>query len=505
MSHRLSKQKNDAERGKLFGFWIENRMVQVAIATPIQGERYRLDIDAIRCPMSSGWLTASHASSFAEAIATLVERYDMRRGKVCLSLDGDICVNRITLGTSDAVDHELSTLQSRVPRYLQLGPGEKVTGLLRTQIDAQTHYAATSVANHSVMRMIYDTLRDNDVEVAWAEPSLISVARLIGYTSRDSNNPILIADGTGTRWDVGIIHQGRLILDYRPAAAKTVEELQVTLDGHHSRLQRYCHRHLGIDGGKLEKLLLCGTAEKVSHAAKLFKNSPEFDEVVLCVPPCEQLYDISDEDCESHCVPAVASVLPLMLGVTVNEVPDLLRDVRRAPDLSLPIQIIRVAWPAMVAALFLIISFTMLHYARTHATHVKHGSQQVQAQVIATKSRMAELARKRELLEHFKSVERQSDEPDWIAQFQRITQSLPDLAKLNEFRIESGTHVRLEGTVLEERVVYEILEELRDLPEISEVALHSTTPEANSDATRFTIRLTMTSRDTDPTEAAQDE
>tara|TARA_R110002073_G_scaffold60209_23_gene151313 strand:+ start:6438 stop:7955 length:1518 start_codon:yes stop_codon:yes gene_type:complete len=505
MTSLSSKQKNDNERGKLFGLWIENRMVQVAIATPIQGERYRLEIDAIRCPIANGWLTASHASAFADAIATLVDRHDMRRGTVCLSLDGDICVNRITLGTSDTVDHELSTLQHRVPRYLQLGPGEKVTGLLRTRIDAQSDYAATSVANQSVMRMIYDTLRESDIEVAWAEPSLISMARLIGYTSTDSAHPLLIADGTGTRWNVGIIHEGRLILDYRPATAKTVEALQATLDGHISRLQRFCHRHLGIDGGGLKKLLICGTAEKVEDAAERFQRSPEFDEVILRVPPCPQLYDISNVDCDSHCVPAVASVLPLMLGVTVEEVPDLLRDVRRAPELSLPAQVFRVAWPALVAALLLMLSFTLVHRARHHASHLKQGTEQVQAQVIATQTRMTELARQRELLEHFKAIERQSAEVDWIAQLERITQSLPDLAKLNEYRVESGSHIRLEGTVLDERVVYEILEQLRQLPEVSEVALHSTTPEANSEATRFSIRLSMTPRHPLSVEPAQHE
>ncbi|WP_372717087.1 PilN domain-containing protein [Novipirellula sp.] len=494
MTSRSSKQNNDNERGKLFGLWIENRMVQVAIATPIDGERYRLEIDAIGCPIANGWLTASHASAFAAAIATLVDRHDMRRGTVCLSLDGDICVNRITLGTPETVDHELSTLQHRVPRYLQLGPGEKVTGLLRTRIDGQSDYAATSVANQSVMRMIYDTLRESDIEVAWAEPSLISMARLIGYTSTDSAHPLLIADGTGTRWNVGIIHEGRLILDYRPATAKTVEALQATLDGHISRLQRFCHRHLGIDGGGLKKLLICGTAEKVEDAAARFQRSPEFDEVILRVPPSPQLYDISNVDCDSHCVPAVASVLPLMLGVTAEEVPDLLRDVRRAPELSLPAQLLRVAWPAFLAALLLMLSFTLVHRARQHASHLKHGTEQVQVQVIATQTRMTELARQRELLEHFKTIERQSAEVDWIAQLERITQSLPDLAKLNEYRVESGSHIRLEGTVLDERVVYEILEQLRQLPEVSEVALHSTTPEANSEATRFSIRLSMTPR-----------
>ncbi|MGI9473204.1 MAG: hypothetical protein ACR2NZ_16805 [Rubripirellula sp.] len=76
----------------------------------------------------------------------------MRRQPVAVSLDGDFCVTRVTKGTSDEVDVELSMQSDRVPRYLQLGLGEKVTGSVRKKIAPTVEYAVTGVVNRSLFR-----------------------------------------------------------------------------------------------------------------------------------------------------------------------------------------------------------------------------------------------------------------------------------------------------------------------------------------------------------------
>ncbi len=53
----------------------------------------------------------------------------------------------------------------------------------------------------------------------------------------------------------------------------------------------------------------------------------------------------------------------------------------------------------------------------------------------------------------------------------RITQSLPDSSRLNEYRVESDGHVLLDGTVLDESIVYELVNSLRRLPGVTQVAL----------------------------------
>ncbi len=494
MSRSSAKHTTDALGTKLFGLWIENHRVQVAIAQPIEAPsngRYRITVDSISCSSGKDWLRGDNLEEFAESIETLVDRYQMRRETVAVSLDGDICVSRITLGTTESVDRELLTLQSRVPRYLQLGPGQKVTGVLRERIDERTEYAVTSVANGSLIQIIYNTLRDCDVEIVWAEPSLVSVARLIGHSKTHSDQPVLIADGTGTRWDVGIVYDGRLILDYRPAAATSEEALRLALDGHISRLHRFCHRHLGIQAGTLNQLLVCGTIEKVDRVVGQFSSNAGLEAIAMQVPRIGSLYEISDHHRESHCVPAVASVLPLILQMKACEVPDLLTDVRRAPEMSFSSRLIRVGWPAMAAAVFLAVSFGLVRSARNESANMTRSTHEVKAKVIASKTRMAELAQKREYLVYLQQIEAFCEEPDWTLELQQITQSLPDSSKLNEFRVESGNEIRLDGTVTDEPMVYEILEELRQMQFVEEVALHSTTPESNTNSLRFEIRIKL--------------
>ncbi|TWT79227.1 hypothetical protein CA13_06250 [Planctomycetes bacterium CA13] len=491
MSRRLSKQNKPIERTKLFGLWIENRMLQVAIATPINSDRYRLEIDYCECPFESGWLDSKSLDAFSDAIESLVEKHGMRRGTVAVSLDGDFCVSRIALGNRDAVEREVQSLDSRVPRYLQLGPGVKVTGQVRQRVDDETDYAITSVVNQSLIGLVYGTFRAHDVELAYVEPSLVSISRLIGQSKACSEHPVLIADGTGLTWDVGIVFDGRLILDYRPAAAASETEFHAALDGHISRLHRFCNRYLGIKAGQLDKMLICGSEARVNQTIALFQQSGAIKSEALRVPRLDSLYEIDEDRRHSHSVPAVASVLPLMLDIQADQVPDLLTAVRREPDQPLWMQSLRVGWPAIAALVLCLFGFGILTRQRSHVTEMKSGEGQVQATVTATQSRMHRLAGQRERINYLHSIAWHCQESDWGGRLKQITQSLPDTARLNEFRVEDGRSIRIDGSVFEERLVYDILAQLEQLPGVAEVALHNTTPDTNSDTTRFVIRLTM--------------
>ncbi len=118
---------------KCFGLRIESQLLQVAIATPLPDGRYRLQIDDLECSAPGGWLTTEGVPLLVKALETLVDRHEIRRHKLAVSLDGDFCVTRVTMGSSEEVDAELSMQADRVPRYLQLGPGEKVTEAVRVK------------------------------------------------------------------------------------------------------------------------------------------------------------------------------------------------------------------------------------------------------------------------------------------------------------------------------------------------------------------------------------
>ncbi len=484
------KNAQSDRNSRFFGLRIESRLLQVAIATPTDSGRYRLEIDDVRCPSQSGWLTVTGAPMLEEALANLVEKHDIRRQRVAVSLDGDFCVTRVAMGTTEKVDQELAALADRAPRYLQLGPGEKVTGSSRHRIDPTVDYAVTGVVNRNLIQLIYNALRTVDIQIPWVEPSLVSVARLVGEAKIGNDRPVMIADGTGQQWDVGITCAGRLLLDYRPAAATSEKAFREALHGHISRLRRFCHRRRGIASGELNQLLLCGNGEKLERAVKEFGKSTGIEPTILHVPRLEELYEIDPSDREARCVPAVATVLPLLTGVAEEDVPDLLTEVRRAPDLPWHIRWLRSGWPAAAATIVLLASFFLVSGQRRQSAEFSDQRESMKQAFDATQARFAELSAQRELANYLRLIEEKTRQEDWDRLLGQVTKCLPDAGKLNEFRVESGGVIRLDGTMFDEVAVYDLVENLRQLPRITQVALKGTNPDGETGGTRFVIRLT---------------
>ena len=473
-----------------FGLRIESHGVQAAIATPVKGHRFELQFDEVTCPLTSGWLTASGSAELTSALETLVERYDMRRHAVAVSLDGDFCVTRVTMGSPDQVEHGLEMLADRIPRYLQLGPGEKVTASARSKIEPGLDHAVTGVVNRSIIQIIYDALRSIDVDVMWVEPSLVSVARLSGEAQAFSGKPILIADGMGKQWDVGIACSGRLLLDYRPAAANSSDGLCEVLDSHYARLKRFCLRHRGLATGELNDLLICGDQEKTQDVLQRLEATSRWTPSVLRVPSLPDLFDIDANDRISRNVPAVATVFPLLVGTRTDDVADLLESVRRAPDLSLTQKLIYQCWPIAVACLVLLIAYGLVSSERRRHAGDGQGRAGLQAEIIATQVKQARLSRDREHLNHLQHIADRLVEPHWDQMFDQITQSLPSTVKLREFRVDGGTLILMEGSSLDETDIYELLNSLRRLPLVTQVALKGTAPDSETQTTRFTVQLT---------------
>jgi hypothetical protein len=479
---------------RCFGLRIESQLLQLAIATRGEDGRYCLDIDQIHCSETTGWLTPSGFPLLVDALRSLADRHQMRNGRVAMSLDGHYCVTRVTMGTAEEVDTELEMQAGRVPRYLQLGPGEKVTGSSRQRISNSIDYAVTGVVNRSIIQLLYDAIREAELNATWIEPSLVSVARMLGQAQVGGDTPVMIADGTGSQWDVGIACSGRLLLDYRPAGATDAQGLRQALDGHITRLKRFCLRHRGIATGEMNRLMICGSGDKPAHAIEVLGNSLGIEPEILRVPNLTNLYELDREKRQSRSVPAVATVLPLLIGVPESEVPDLLTEVRRAPDLPLLTRLVQTAWPAVAAIIILVTCFGLLSRERArHAGAAAHD--ELVSRIAAADAQFRQVSSKQAWLGHLNQIQRQTHEPVWLDMLDQIAQSLPDYARLDAFRVEASGHILIEGSVLEESLIYEIVENVRRIPGISQAALTGTTPDESIGGTRFSIRLEPLGRD----------
>lgn len=485
-----SSPNDTHSRQTCYGLRIESHAIQLAIAVPDGDRRYRLEFDEVECSHSGGWMSRRGAEEFESALETLIERHDVQRMPVAVSLDGDFCVTRVVMGSNAEVDAELETLADRIPRYLQLGPGEKVTGSARINIEPGLYYVVTGVVNKALIQNIYDAFRTVDVDVAWIEPSLVSLARLMGRDQGVGDRPVLIADGMGKQWDVGIACAGRLLLDYRPAAAHNTAGFCDAITSHFARLKRYCHRHRRVTNEDLTELLVCGRSEKTHEVIEAFQKSSPLTTRLMEVPSLPSLYTIDEEHCTSKFVPPVATVFPLMVGTEANEVPDLFEQVRRAPDLSLGQKMVYQCWPIAVACLTLFIAYGLVANARHRHDEMAGGRAAMESEITASQAKYSSLSKQRSELNHLRDISEHLTEPDWNQLFNYIVKSLPPAIKMDEFRIDNGASILINGTTTDETLIYDLVNSLRRLPGIRQVALNGTIPDLESRSTRFTVQLT---------------
>lgn len=475
----------------LFGLRLEDLVLQLTIARPMADGRYELSFDKMDSPPDQGFLTGGNSGPLIAALEQFCERHGFQRGTVAVSLDGDYCVTRVTSGTQDEVQRDLGMLAGRVPRYLQLGPGKKVTGGVQSEIESGMFYAATSVGNGELIEMIYDALAKFDLNVVWVEPSLNGLARLVGHDARYQSQPVLIADGTGRRWDVGVVNGGRLLLDYRASNSDTIDGIFAALDGHLERLRRFCHRHRKLASGNIEHMLVCGNDSKVDDAVATLGRLDGIETRRLGVPDLSSLFTTREPLCDDQ-VTAVAAVLPLVLNTPQDQVPDLLEQVRRPPRASLLHRTAAVAWP-MVAAVFMVIVTTgwrEVEYRRFEAADA--GRSVMESELNSTQVQFAKLASSRRRLQNLARIEALTSAHDWGQLSQQLFQCLSPSTKLNSFVVSGKDDVSINGETIDDASLYDLIGSIRQIAGVREVALKGTTPAEGSYGSQFVLEVKLT-------------
>lgn len=503
VSRRTASGSANGSIRKRFAFRIERDRIVLAVAEIAAGAPARILIDhqSLRPtddPMiaAGDWLEGDGQERLRQAIKSLATRHQMSSEPVAVSLSGDFCVTRISTGTLEHVDRELGALASRIPRYLQLGPGEKLTGQVRESLQPGIDHALTAVGNHTRLQSLYHAFADNNLNVAWIEPSLVSLARLVGMLGMDQDKPVLIADSFGRSWEVGIAHQGRLLLDYRPAAAHDSETFAEAIDQHLARLRRFCLRHRGMAQGQLSDLYLGGPAEKIvpvmeHFAIQLEKNPHTLRAVELKLPATFMTVEVAPE-LESDSIVGVAAILPFVHTTIQQEPPDLLQTIRRDATTSKWRSLVLTWWPAVTAALILLMLNFWVSGLHQQAQHQREQRSFVETRMRQTRVRMASLQNDRRWVEHLQTIHHKTRPAPMAILVKQITQSLPPRSSLQSIRLEAEREIQLTGKTVQEREVYEIVNYLRRIPGITQVALLGTMLGSEQNESQFNIRLSWT-------------
>lgn len=466
------------------GLHIGGQSIRLAmIRTDAQGNRsLTLDVEDFS-------IGASYLESMGDALRELTVRNGLDRYPVAVILDGDYCVTRVSTGTPKEVDQDQKRLATRVPRYLSLGPGEKITGGYRESISNTYDYAVTGVANQRVIESLQVCLRNCGLWATSIEPSMVAVARNM-QASMQSNCPVLLADGSGTQWDVGIVQDGRLLLDYRPSAARESDRFGQTLCGHMSRLHRFCQRHRHLGDNRLSEVFIHGPSEKAEATARVIESLSEIQARILTA---DLLIDNCElpEDAKSSCwVGAVAAALTSECSESLVLSADLLESIRTVRQKPLAYHVLWTVIPMVSAAALLFTLFGLVWQTRGKEQDIIAETVRLQDELGELQLVIEENRTNKDKLKVFRSLETKIHRREYANLLvDRIPKCLPNATKLKRIQLSVDGTIRISGTALNESIIFDVTAGLRKLPGVSDVQLEGTSPSGDMGETEIDFSL----------------
>ncbi|MBN1851769.1 MAG: PilN domain-containing protein [Pirellulales bacterium] len=209
---------------------------------------------------TTSYFSETAVQELTEAFRILVVEEKLSGSPIRIALSGDLCVTRVLTGTVEHVRKELLQLEDRSQLYLSLGPGKKAIAGSIHQLDARHQIALLTVANQKTMDMLAHVADTVGVQFHIVEPSLVALSRMVGRMKQPEGEPQMVVHLDGKTFELGVCHQGQLLLDYRPANRYDSNNVAEIILQHLTRLQRYCDRHYKFLTRPLRHVFICGKA-----------------------------------------------------------------------------------------------------------------------------------------------------------------------------------------------------------------------------------------------------
>jgi hypothetical protein len=482
----MNKKSISARVAALF---VSPSELRLAIASVGADRRYQVELDG--CALEEGSSRSRWDwEQFQDRLQGLTQKWDLAGIPLHLALDSDFCVTRVSTGSAERVTKELEQLAQRVPRYLSLGPGTKLTGHQRMTIAPGLDYAVTAVANRNAVEKLFASLYQCKLQPVSAEPSMVSAARLIGKTRLDQQRPILLADCSGKTWHLGICHQGRLLLAYRPSAAWSATEFARVLDDHMPRLLRFCRRHRQLVDGDPDELYVIGPEDTTSKAVQALQQVSRVQVRPLDVHEDAFPGNLKTDVGRIGSIPALGALLPSIDPQANWIVPDISHSIEKQCTRTKRNRLLTTYWPAIASSVVLAGGWASLHLTRYHAGRHLEEKASVAQEVRIAQVRLSEFAADQEELKNLTNLQQHLGSTSWDQLLKSITECFPERTRIESIRFEGNEQVHLKGLVSQETQVFELVGWLRQLPQVREVALDGTAP-AVAMGTECLIRLKL--------------
>lgn len=448
--------------------------------------------------------TNQGAIELRDAFRSLIEEHGLEGQRIYVTLNGDYCVTRVVTGTEERVNRELNDLEDRSALYLSLGPGVKALGGTIRQIDARHQHAMLSVVNEKTLNVLVDIADQVGVELISIEPSLASLARLIGHMGADSEGPVVIVNMNEHGVEVGITLDGQLLLDYRPTGNLELAEIAATIARHLGRLQRYCDRYVRFTNGRLERALLCGTGD-LDLLRECFHQQSKLRVDVLRPGDMDANWVFERELAQPDLNAALGASMASGDQESGYAAPNLLERLETRRTGKLGEEVVRALWPVAAAVLLAAVAW-FLATRQENSCHRLHTEMANYSDDQATVRELeVRIAEDNERLMQLEFVQSGLTGPRWHEITNLITKCLPDDAWLENIDVNQDGTIEMKGNSLREQGVFDFLSWMRKYPGFTQVVLNETEPTSATDAgrtgqadtfpvTRFDVRCRIAGR-----------
>jgi hypothetical protein len=407
-------------------------------------------------------------------------------------LSGEFCVLRTIRGTVEEVRSELQQLEQRSRLYLSLGPGEKVLVSNTRALDARHAQALSAVCNRATLETIQSAADAAGIEIAVIEPALSALSRAVMRLPETPTGSYLLVHVNPSGVEVGVCHEGQLLLDYRPGGQTGGVDLPTLLQKHLNRLSRHVGRYLRTSPPELNHLYLCGDVKTAEAAMRQFKRQSSLNVHFVRPQDVKATWQI-DESADDVTAAALGALLGTYLPVGDADAPNLMQhiiDRKRQPMRPL---LVRSAIP-LAATLLLAATLGVVNVREEKALNVMRSELDSLAVVEAraTELRLQLLASKTKLTQ-LEKLAAQLPSDLGNALVQRLAQCMPSDVWLSRLEVTDSLTVKLHGASYLEAGVYDFVRWLEQAPGLREVALKSTSPSssANGPTTNFELELTL--------------
>jgi Tfp pilus assembly protein PilN len=471
---RRASKKNSENRIAV----IEVAESELRVAILLRGAEESVDqVDAHIVPWrqeASSSNTEQGRAELTAALKLLVEAHGLAGCQARFVLGGRYCVTKAIIGSTDEVRNELQQLQQRSQLYLLLGTGQKVMVSHSKSLDARHAYAVASVCNAKTLDTLSEASERTGLRIESIEPALVANSRAVSRLKDSPNAPTVLIHLDQTAVEIGVAHNGRLLLEYRPGSCATPDELVEVLRTHLGRLERHVNRVLGESTPKLKRIYLSGDRPSVTAALRAFSKIPHVECQVVNPGEIQATWQLTQAVDDPATLPVLGAMLGTYLPVDESDAPnfmDHITAVSREPLKPILMRSLVPVAAVLVAALGL--QLFNFHQQSTITGLQTQVDELAVAQARARELHLRERASQAKLAELNKLAE-QLTPPSTADTLRRIAQCMPSDVWLSALTFNEDRSLALRGSSFLEAGIFDFVRWLEQAPGFENVALRGT-------------------------------